>query len=65
MRVLSWNVNGRVRNALGRQLKKMVERSPDIAALQEVTRGSYAAWCEGLTSEGYSVVSSVDLLALP
>jgi endonuclease/exonuclease/phosphatase family metal-dependent hydrolase len=65
MRVLSSNVNGRVEDALGRQLEKLIGRGPDIAALQEVTSGSYAAWCEGLMSNGYSIVSSVDLLALP
>jgi endonuclease/exonuclease/phosphatase family metal-dependent hydrolase len=65
MRVLSWNVNGRVKEALRSQLQKLLGRSPDIVALQEVTRESYGAWCEGLTAQGYSVVSSVELLALP
>jgi endonuclease/exonuclease/phosphatase family metal-dependent hydrolase len=65
MRVLSWNVTGRVKEALRSQLRKLLERSPDIVALQEVTGESYGAWCEGLTAKGYSVVSSVELLALP
>ena len=65
MRVLSWNVNGRVRRRARSPAGEADRAQPDIAALQEVTRGSYAAWCDGLTSEGYSIVSSVDLLALP
>lgn len=65
MRVLSWNVNGRVKKALRSQLQKLRERSPDIVALQEVTRESYGPWCEGLTAKGYSVVSSFELLAVP
>src|SRR4051794_36947107 len=65
MKVLSCNVNGRVRAALDRQMTRVLERKPDIVALQEVTMGSYAGWCRGLTRAGYSVVSTVDLVALP
>src|SRR3954451_16402833 len=65
MKILSCNVNGRVRAALDRQMDRLLARKPDIVALQEVTMGSYAGWCRGLTQSGYSVASSVDLVARP
>lgn len=63
--LLSWNVNGRVGDLFARQLDQVLERKPDVLALQEVKLSSYPAWCERLTSEGYSVVSAVDLARLP
>jgi endonuclease/exonuclease/phosphatase family metal-dependent hydrolase len=65
MRVLSWNANGRVKAAARRQIQAVLRREPDVIALQEVTRGSYGEWCRGLTEAGYSVISTVDLVALP
>ena len=67
MKIVSCNVNGRVESALERQLTSLLGSSPqpDIVALQEVTSGNYADWCDGLIREGYSVVSAVDLLGLP
>jgi endonuclease/exonuclease/phosphatase family metal-dependent hydrolase len=65
MKLLSWNVNGRVQAALRSQLDKLLTRTADIVALQEVTPETYVAWCEGLMGEHYSVVSTADLLALP
>ncbi len=64
MKVLSWNVNGRVKGAARRQLDAVLNRDPDVIALQEVTRGNYAVWCSGLTSAGYSVRSTVDFVSL-
>lgn len=64
MKILSANVNGRVRAALAPQLEAVLDRVPDIICLQEVTRGSYDDWCRGLTAAGYSVASTVDLLAV-
>ncbi len=65
MRLLTWNVNGRVGAALDRQLAAVLGRDPDIVALQEVTTTSYDGWCAGLIDGGYSIVSTVDLVALP
>ncbi len=65
MKLLSCNVNGRTERALGRQLSAVIGRKPDILALQEVTLGTYDAWCRGLLNAGYSVVANIDLVALP
>lgn len=65
MKILSCNVNGRVRAALDRQASCLLEREPDVLALQEVTMGSYPAWCERLVDAGYETVSTVELLAAP
>lgn len=65
VRVLSWNVNGRVRAALDKQLDAVLGREPDVVALQEVTAGSYDGWSRGLMNAGFSVLSTIDLLGLP
>lgn len=65
MKILSWNVNGRVRAAWQRQLGCVLDEVPDVLALQEVTLASYPAWCQALLGAGYSVASSVDLVRLP
>ncbi len=65
MRVLSWNVNGRVELAARRQLEAVLGCEPDVVALQEVTARSYPAWSEGLVKAGYEVVSTVALLDRP
>lgn len=65
MKVVSWNVNGRVRQAQSRQLAAVLERDPDVVALQEVTLGNHEPWCEGLSAAGFSVLSTVDLIGLP
>lgn len=65
MRVVTWNVNGRVRDAAARQLAAILERPPNVLALQEVTLSSYPTWCEGLMRAGFSVASTVDLIRLP
>ena len=65
MKIVSANVNGRVKSAARRQLDAVLEQDADVVALQEVTTGNYSDWCQGLTQAGYSVLSTVDLLALP
>lgn len=65
MKIFSADVNGRVKTAAGRQLDAVLEHDPDVMALQEVTIGNYSDWCRGLTQAGYSVLSTVDLVALP
>src|SRR4051812_13998827 len=65
MKILSWNVNGRVQGACQRQLERVLSRAPDVLALQEVTNSSYSSWCDGLQRTGYSVVSAIDLARLP
>ena len=65
MKLLSCNVRGRIQPTLGRQLDAVLAQKPDILALQEVTSGTYAAWCRGLLDAGYSVLANIDLLALP
>jgi exonuclease III len=46
MRVISWNVQGRMK-ALPEQLKALVERQPDLVALQEVRASTVAQWRDG------------------
>jgi endonuclease/exonuclease/phosphatase family metal-dependent hydrolase len=65
MRIVSWNVNGRTQQAQARQLAALLEREPDVVALQEVTHGSYESWRRGLSEAGLSVLSTLDLVALP
>ena len=52
MKLLSCNVNGRTQRALGRQLSAVIARKPDILALQEVTLGTYDAWCRSRALAG-------------
>jgi exonuclease III len=47
IRVLTWNVAGRVRR-LGEQAAVVVAAQADVVALQEVTRNTIAAWREAL-----------------
>ena len=65
MKLISWNVNGRVRATLRRQLTALLDRAPDVVALQEVTAGSHQGWLDGLEEAGYSALSNLDLLASP
>jgi exonuclease III len=51
MRVISWNVQGRTK-ALPEQLKALVERQPDLVALQEVHGRTVAQWRAGLQQHG-------------
>ena len=72
MKILTWNVNGRVGDAAKRQIRAVIRRDPDVICLQEVTGkpggrypGSYPIWTAALLAGAYSVVSTVDLVALP
>src|SRR3954453_22441497 len=71
MKVITWNVNGRVGDAAQRQITALLHRKPDVVALQEMTgnpnrrgSGNYPIWVESLIDAGFSVVSSGDLLAI-
>jgi endonuclease/exonuclease/phosphatase family metal-dependent hydrolase len=64
MVVPTWNVAGRQRR-LGTQVARVLSRTPDVVALQEITAATYQPWCERLASEGYTVLSSIDLLGIP
>ena len=37
MKILTWNVNGRIEDAAKRQIRAVLRRDPDIICLQEVT----------------------------
>lgn len=64
MKVISWNVNGRVGHAYDRQLGELLGLRPDILCLQEVTRSSEPRWQKGVLGLGMAhVASSVEGLA--
>jgi endonuclease/exonuclease/phosphatase family metal-dependent hydrolase len=65
MKVLSWNVNGRVRDAARRQIEEVLGRDADVICLQELRRNSLSLWLSGLNEAGYSEVETVDLLDAP
>ena len=65
MRLISWNVNGRVDDALRKQATAVLERDADVIALQELTLESYSQWCDALLPEGFSIVSTIDLVQVP
>jgi exonuclease III len=52
MRLISWNVNGRYGSALDRQIAALLDRAPDLVALQEVRAESLHAWLSGLERAG-------------
>ena len=62
---MSWKVCGQLAALAQRQIEAVLERGPDVVALQEISAGNYAEWCEGLMGAGYSIVGSLDLTALP
>lgn len=65
MKILSWKVSGQL-GALARpQIDAVIDREPDVLALQEVSLGNYDDWCESLMAAGYSIVSAVDLVGVP
>lgn len=65
MRVLSWKVCGQLAALARRQIDAVLERAPDVLALQEVSTGNYSDWCESLLGAGYSVASAIDLTGAP
>lgn len=65
MKILSWKVSGQL-GALARpQIDAVIERDPDVLALQEASLGNYDDWCESLMAAGYSIVSAIDLVGVP
>jgi exonuclease III len=50
MRLLTWNLNGR--RHVGGQATAITDRSPDIIALQEVTRHSVVLLRQALVASG-------------
>jgi exonuclease III len=61
MKIISWNVAGRVRKQQ-LQLDALISREPDVVGLQEVTIKTLPLWMEGFKKEGYAnVISSFDL----
>lgn len=64
MRVLSWNVAGR-KTQLAQQLRRVLDEGPDVVALQEVSTATYPLWRQGLVEAGYSVLATLDLVAVP
>ena len=57
MRLLTWNVAGRVTRQ-PEQLAAVAGVAPDVVALQEVTKRTLPAWREGLAALGLSHVAS-------
>jgi len=51
MNLITWNVNKR--KAVDRQMAALIERSPDMIALQEVSLSTLPRWREALTEWGY------------
>ena len=58
MRLLSWNVAGRVGDTLLRQIERVLADAADIVCLQEVTPTTQAAWEAALGSEGRPALTS-------
>ena len=68
VKVVSWNVKGGLRgdrSRARRQLELLVERDPDVIALQEITEDNYPAWDAGLRAAGYVLTSGLDLVRAP
>ncbi|MFL5802318.1 MAG: exodeoxyribonuclease III [Roseiflexaceae bacterium] len=63
MRVISWNVQGRLK-ALPDQLKALAEHQPDLVALQEVRESTIAPWRDGFQAMGLPFVMESVSLAL-
>ncbi len=60
IRLISWNVAGRVRK-LPRQVEGVMDHAPDVLALQEVTAATLPLWRSELESRQYHVPTSFDL----
>jgi exonuclease III len=57
MRVLTWNVAGRVKRR-GEQAAAVLEADADVIALQEVTPTTAAGWTADLEAAGYEVATT-------
>lgn len=62
IKLISWNVNGRVGAALDRQAAALREEAPHVLCLQEVTVGSEPAWMERLASAGLTEIETTTRL---
>ena len=58
-------MNGRAGDRAKRQIDAVLEVSPDVIALQEITTGTELLWRDRLQRADYFVESTVDLLAVP
>jgi len=65
VRVISWNVAGRTGVRLDGQIQGITNSAADVIALQEVTRATQGHWRDALLSSGCSVLTTIDLLAIP
>ena len=64
MKLISWNVAARVKRA-DQQVAALLDRMPDVVALQEVTRKSFPILRDGLIEGGLSHIVSVVPLDKP
>lgn len=60
VRLISWNVAGRVRK-LPEQAERLMDHAPDVVALQEITAITLPLWRSELEGRGYNVLASLDL----
>ncbi len=58
IKLISWNVNGRVGSALDRQATALVGEAPQIVCLQEVSAGSEGPWKERLSASGLTEIAT-------
>src|SRR3954452_17532698 len=66
MRLISWNVNGRYGAALAAQIEAVLDRHPNVVALQEVRKESLGTWRDRLAAGGLvQQLDSSTLLAIP
>jgi exonuclease III len=56
MRLISWNLNGRRRDAIA-QMEALLVRAPDVIALQEVTRSSLPSLRRALERSGFTHIA--------
>ena len=63
MRLITWNVNARVgRETMSGQSKAVIDRKPDLVALQELRTKSREPWHKALEDEGLHVIDSFERL---
>lgn len=64
MRLVTWNVAGRVRRR-PEQVEALLAEEPEVVALQEVSAGTAAGWREDLAAAGFEVRTSLDVVGRP
>ncbi|MGI9081495.1 MAG: endonuclease/exonuclease/phosphatase family protein [Thermoleophilaceae bacterium] len=65
MKILCWNIGGRLGAVALKQIDAVLSRAPDVLALQGVSKGNYPDWRDGLEGAGYSLLSAIDLVDVP